>query len=51
MILNVNSIVQPAIKIKNGIMNHVNVSVKSVVHVKNITVGILAHVFVRIVAF
>ena len=50
VIANANSIVQLAIQIKNGIMKHVNVSVKIVVHVKKITVGILAHVFVRMIS-
>ena len=36
------------IQIKNGIMKHVNASVKIIVSAKKITVGILAHVFVRI---
>ena len=49
VIANANLIVQLAIQIKNGIVKHVNVSVKIIVHVKNITVGILAHVFVRMI--
>ena len=36
------------IQIKNGIMKHVNASVKIIVSAKKITVGILANVFVRI---
>ena len=36
------------IQIKNGIMKHVNASVKIIVSAKKITVGILGHVFVRI---
>ena len=46
-IANANSIVQYVIQTKNGIMSHVNVSVKIIVHAKKIIVGILAHVFVR----
>ena len=49
MIVNVNSIVL-AIQIKNEIMKHVNVNVKIIVHPKKIIVGILAHVFMRIVS-
>ena len=49
MILNANSIVQYVIQIKNGITKHVNVNVKIIVRAKAIMVGILAHVFVRIV--
>ena len=45
--INANSIVQHVIQIKNGIMY--NVSVKSMASTKRITVGIPAHVFVRIV--
>ena len=36
-------------QIKNGIMKHVNASVKSIVRVQKIIIGILAHVFVRMV--
>ena len=43
-----HNLVSLAIEIKNGIMKHVNVSIKIIVHVKKIIVGILAHVFVRI---
>ena len=43
-----NSIVQHVIRIKNGIIKHVNVNVK--IGAKKIIVGILAHVFVRIVS-
>ena len=50
VIANANLIVQLAIQIKNGIVKHVNVSVKIIVHVKNITVGILVHVFVRMIS-
>ena len=48
MIVNVNSIVQLAIQIKNGITELVNVNVKVIVYAKKIIAGILAHVFVRI---
>ena len=42
-----NLIVQHVIQNKNGIMKHVNVSVKVIIHAEKIIVGILAHVFVR----
>ena len=35
-------------QIKNGIIKHVNVNVKIIAGAKNITLGVLAHVFVRI---
>ena len=38
------------IQIKNGIIKHVNVNVKIIISAKNIIVGILVHVFVRIVS-
>ena len=38
------------IQMKNGIIKHVNVSVKIIVHAKKITVGILARAFVRIIS-
>ena len=41
-------IAQHAIQIKNGIMKHVNVSVKIIILAKKNIVGILACVFVRI---
>ena len=41
--------VQHVIQTKNGIMKHVNVSVKSIVRVQKIIVGILAYVFVTLV--
>ena len=44
MIANANLIVQHAIEIKNGIMKHVNVSVKIIVRPKKIIMGILAHI-------
>ena len=49
MILNANSIVQDVIQIKNGIMINVNVSVTPIAHAEKIIVGILAHVFVKII--
>ena len=50
MIVNENSIVQHGIQIQNGIIKHINVNVKIIVHAKNIIVGILANEFVRIVS-
>ena len=50
VILNANSIVQIVIQNKNRIIKHVNVNVKSFVRAKQIIVGILAHVFVRILS-
>ena len=50
MIANANSIVQLAFQIKNGIMKHVHVSVKVIVHARKIIVGILAHVFLKMVS-
>ena len=47
VIVNANSIVQHVIQSKNGIIKDVNVNVKNIVSVKNIIVGILAHVFVE----
>ena len=46
VIVNANSIVQYGIQNKNGIIKHVNVSVKIIVYAKEIIVGIVAHVFV-----
>ena len=51
MIVNLNSIVQHVIQIKYGIMKHVKVSVKNIVHAEKILIGILAHVFVRMLSF
>ena len=48
MITNEISIVEHAIQIKDGIIKHVNVNVKVIVNGKEIIVGILSHVFVRI---
>ena len=45
VIKNANSIVQHVIQNKNGIIKHVKI-----ISVKNIIVGILAHVFVIIVS-
>ena len=42
MIVNVNPIVQNVIQIKNGIMKHVNVSLKIIIRAKKIIIGILA---------
>ena len=50
VISNANSIVQHVIQIKNGIIKHVNMNVKIIISAKKIKVGILAHVFVRIVS-
>ena len=50
LIVNANSIVKYVTQIKSGIIKHVNVHVKTIVHVKKIIVGILAHKFVRIVS-
>ena len=49
-ITNAISIVQAAIQIKNGIIKYVNVSVKIIVNAKKVIVGILAHLFVRMVS-
>ena len=49
MIVNVNSIAQYVIQVKNGIIKHVNVNVKIIVSARKIIIGILAHVFVRMV--
>ena len=48
MIVNLNSLVQHVIQIKNGIIKHVTVDVKLILSAKKIVVGILAYVFVRI---
>ena len=45
VIVNVYSIVQHAVQTKNGMM----INLKSVAHAKKIVVGILSHVFARIV--
>ena len=46
VILNANPLVQHVNQIRNGIMKHVNVSVKTIVNAQKI-VGILAHAIVR----
>ena len=48
--LNENSIEQHAIQIKHGIIKHINVSVDIILNAKNIIVGILEHLFVKIVS-
>ena len=50
MVVNENLVKQHVIQIKNAIMIHVNASGKCTAHAKNIIVGIMAHVFVRIVS-
>ena len=47
VIANVNWIVKHVIQIKNEIIKHVNVSVKSIISVRKIKVGILALVFMK----
>ena len=49
-IVNVNSIVQYVIQIKNGKMIYANARAKIIVSAKNITFGILVHVFLKIVS-
>ena len=49
MIANAGSIEEHVAKIKNGVITKVNVSVKNIGRAKKITVGILEHVFLRIV--
>ena len=51
MIVNANSRVQHVIQTKNGIMINTNAIVRGTVDVRKINVGIVAHVFVRIVGF
>ena len=50
VIVNASSIVEHLTRIKNGIMINDKASVKNIVQVKKIIVGILARIFVRIVA-
>ena len=50
VILNENSIEQHVIQIKHGIIKHVNVSVDIILNAKNIIVGVLEHLFVKIVS-
>ena len=47
-IVNGNSIVQLVIEVENGMIKHVTLSIKIIVHAKNIIVGILAHVFLMV---
>ena len=49
MTVNANSIVQHVFKMKNGVIINVSASVTSIIRAKRIIVGILAHMFVRIV--
>ena len=49
MIVNASSIVQHVIQIENGIKVNVNESVKRIKHAEEIIVGILAHVFVKVI--
>ena len=49
MIANTNSIVQHVFKMKNRVIIIVSASVTSTMRAKKIIVGILAHVFLRIV--
>ena len=46
--LNANSIIQHVIQNEKRITKHVNVSVKTIVSAEKTIVGILAHIFVRI---
>ena len=43
---NEDSIMKYVIQIKNGILKHVNVSLKLIVHAKKIVLGIPEHIFV-----
>ena len=47
VLVNVNSIAEYVIQIKNGVIKQVNVDVKVIVSAEKVIVGILAHVFVR----
>ena len=49
VIVNANFIVQHVIQVKNGIIINANVIVKSIARAKKIKIGILTHVFVRII--
>ena len=49
-IVNGSLMLKHVIQIKNGIMEHVYVSVKIIVNAKKITVEILAHAFVKMVS-
>ena len=50
LMVNANSIVQHVIQIKNGIKKYVNVNVKIIAQAKKIIVGIVAHIFVRMIS-
>ena len=45
-----STVVQHVIQIKNEIIKHVIVNVKIIVNAKKVIIGILSHVFVRIVS-
>ena len=47
MLVNVNSIAEYVIQIKNRVIKQVNLDVKVIVSAEKVIVGILAHVFVR----
>ena len=47
MIVNATSVVKHVIQIKNGVMKHVNVSVKIIKSVKAVIVEILVNLFVK----
>ena len=49
-IVNGSLMLKHVIQIKNGIIEHVYVSVKIIVNAKKITVEILAHAFVKMVS-
>ena len=50
MIVDANSIVKHVTQIINGIKKYFNVSVKVIIDAQKIIVGILAHVFLKIVS-
>ena len=50
VIVNVNSIVQHVIQMKNGIIINVNVSVKAIISAKDIMAGIQINIVVKIVS-
>ena len=49
MVVYASSIVQHVIKNKDGVMKYANLNVKIIASAKKIRVGILGHVFLRIV--
>ena len=49
-ILNANSMVQHLIQIENGIIKHVDMNVKIIVHARKIIVRVLAYIFVRVIS-